>query len=203
MACRHKFYDELQLKHLDYEPTTLIVGTFNPEWPEGNYAEWFYGRTDNNYFWDLLPRIYGEPGLRESEPKVWKQFCKTKRVALTDLISEIRDADVNNERHRKILGEYTDTAIASKFKAQIPNSITSILQANRAIKTVYLTTTNGSAFWQKLWQPVVQYCAEQNIICNKLMTPSKGARFQMTRGSGISMPDFIYSDWSKKWHSIQ
>jgi hypothetical protein len=32
------------------------------------------------------------------------------------------------------------------------------------------------------------------------MTPSKGARFLMTKNSGIAMPDFIYSDWYTKWN---
>ena len=63
MACNHKFQNELSLQGLDYVPTTLIVGTFNPEWPEGNNARWFYGRTDNNYFWDLLPKMFGDEGL--------------------------------------------------------------------------------------------------------------------------------------------
>jgi len=47
MACNHKFIEYLNLENLDFEPTTLIVGTFNPEWPAGNQAEWFYGRTHN------------------------------------------------------------------------------------------------------------------------------------------------------------
>lgn len=41
MACRHKFIDYLNLDNLDFDPTTLIVGTFNPEWPDGNHAECF------------------------------------------------------------------------------------------------------------------------------------------------------------------
>lgn len=29
MACTHKFHQYLNLNNLDFEPTTLIVGTFN------------------------------------------------------------------------------------------------------------------------------------------------------------------------------
>jgi len=52
MACQHKFKDDLNLQNIDFELSTLIVGTFNPA-IEGNKAEWFYGRFDNN-FWDVL-----------------------------------------------------------------------------------------------------------------------------------------------------
>lgn len=45
MPCNHKFQEDLNLERLDFKPTTLIVGTFNPEWPDGNQAQWFYGRT--------------------------------------------------------------------------------------------------------------------------------------------------------------
>jgi len=57
MACNHKFKKYLKLEKLDFIPETLIVGTFNPAWPAGNYAEWFYGRTSNNYFWEVLPNL--------------------------------------------------------------------------------------------------------------------------------------------------
>jgi hypothetical protein len=38
MACIHKFKNFLRLEKLDFKPETLIVSTFNPAWPEGNYA---------------------------------------------------------------------------------------------------------------------------------------------------------------------
>ena len=199
MACNHKFQNELKLQGLDYVPTTLIVGTFNPEWPEGNYAEWFYGRTDNNYFWDLLPRMFGDEGLRSRANTEWKSYCRNKNVALTDLLSVIEDADPLNEEHRKILGEYTDTGLATKFKQQVTNPIVTLLQANPGVSSVYLTTTNNSKFWQGLWAFVEEYCLQQEIWCRKLMTPSKGARFSMTKGAGLSLPDFIYNDWITKW----
>ncbi|WP_411726187.1 hypothetical protein [Methyloglobulus sp.] len=42
MACIHKFASDLNLEQIDFEPTTLIVGTFNPGWDNlGNYAHGF------------------------------------------------------------------------------------------------------------------------------------------------------------------
>ncbi len=74
MSCNHKFIRDLELERIDFEPTTLIVGTFNPEWPANNTVEWFYGQTHDansnrsNNFWDILPKIYGEPSLIDATP---------------------------------------------------------------------------------------------------------------------------------------
>lgn len=199
MPCNHKFKEYLHLEKLDFEPTTLIVGTFNPAWPESNYAEWFYGRTTNNYFWDLLPKIYKQESLQNKSHKEWKTFCKQNKIAITDLVSNVEDADQTNSGHIKALGTYTDSSIASRFKQQNPTSIVKLLEANPTIKNVYLTTTTSKGLWYNLWAHVVEYCELNNIYCRQLMTPSKGARFFMTKGAGIKMPEFIYNDWEGKW----
>lgn len=84
MACNHKFIDYLNLDRIDFEPNVLMIGTFNPEWPEDNYAEWFYGRTNNNYFWETLPRIFQESSLRNENHLEWKNFCFRNQIAITD-----------------------------------------------------------------------------------------------------------------------
>jgi hypothetical protein len=59
MACNHKFKDDLTIDYAkDWNPTTLIVGTFNPEWTDNNSADWFYGRTENNYFWSVTTSLW-------------------------------------------------------------------------------------------------------------------------------------------------
>ena len=128
MACQHKFYSYLQLQRLtDFEPEIIIIGTFNPELPKDNYSEWFYGRTDNNYFWDLLPKMFGDEGLRNRAHTDWKKYCKRKKIALTDLLSGINDADFTNEAHIKVLSKYTDSDLATRFKDQIPNQVIPLL----------------------------------------------------------------------------
>jgi hypothetical protein len=64
---------------------------------------------------------------------------------------------------------------------------------------VYLTTTTQSGLFGKLWKEIEIHCGVKNIYCKQLVTPSKGARFLMTKGSGIKMPDFIFEDWISKW----
>lgn len=197
MACNHKFQSELTIEGLNYKPSTLIVGTFNPEWPESNYAEWFYGRTKNNYFWDLLPRIFGDAPLRSRNHIEWKKYCQLKQIALTDLIIRIDDA-YDIEIHRNILSRFTDSDLVNHFRKHLYNPIADILKANPSIESVYLTTT--SDLWINVWSPVEQYCNQNGLWCKKLMTPSKSARFFMTKGSGIKLPDFIYEDWEDKWN---
>lgn len=144
MPCLHKFQEYLNLERIDFQPTTLVVGTFNPAWPAGNDAEWFYGRVSNNYFWDVLPRLY-EHGLnlRWATPANWKAFCSQYGIALTDIITCINDADERVEAHRDLLGKYVDTAIAKTFHEFTFTNIVGLLQQHPTIKYVYLIRQPG------------------------------------------------------------
>jgi len=115
MPCIHKFKNYLDLGKLDFEPKTLIIGSFNPALPTGNSAEWFYGRTDGNCFWDVLPGLYNQPSLQHATPDQWKQFCHDHKIALTDLISAIDDADPLKKEHFKILAGFSDKAYVYPF----------------------------------------------------------------------------------------
>jgi hypothetical protein len=109
MACSHKFAEYLNLERIDFEPTTLIVGTFKPGWENiNNNAPWFYGRThdlngnQNNNFWDVLPRLYEEQSLINNDHNAWKDFCSRKKIAITDIIQKIEDALAIGElQHRR------------------------------------------------------------------------------------------------------
>ena len=146
MPCTHKFADYLNLDHLDFEPTTLIVGTFNPGWENiNNNAQWFYGRTRNNYFWDVLPRLYENRNLRQENHIEWKQFCSRNSIALTDLLQSINDANPEDPNHIAAIQNFKDTEIANVFNDFIPTNIIEILQNNPTINKVYLTRQLGSA----------------------------------------------------------
>lgn len=209
MACKHKFIEYLTLERLDFEPTTLIVGTFNPEWPEGNYAEWFYGRTSNNYFWDVLPRIIS-PGLnlRQDGPDVWKKFCSEHKIAITDLIASINDADRNNSLHQKILGKFRDTDISISFHDIERTNIVGFMERFPSIKQVYLTRQFGNPFYDGLWAPIEDYCKAAGIYFAGLLTPSASARFQIKPYKALNPHDpsplrnFIYQSWKKQWHRL-
>lgn len=209
MPCPHKFQSYLNLERLDFEPETLIVGTFNPAWPEGNYAEWFYGRIRNNYFWDVLPRMFDpELNLRAKgiDPAQWKAFCKQHKIALTDLIYRIDDADRDNPAHHKALKSYSDASICNYFSEITYTDIVAILQHFPSIKNIYLTTQAKIALLNEKWGEVEAYGAENGIRVKRLLTPSASARFQMgtykseNPGDKTPLRNFICKSWRDNWH---
>jgi hypothetical protein len=203
MPCQHKFIEFLKLEKLDFKPTTLIVGTFNPVITT-NTAEWFYGRHDNN-FWVVLPRIFGEKSMRCSTPADWKSFCKHHLIAITDLISCIEDADLANPLHYALLKTYSDKSIAVKFHQHSNVRIVKLLRANPSIKNLYLARGTGDTFWKNLWEPVEEYAKLYGIYENKLMTPSRNAFYQQGRYNKqnplnpLNLEDFILKKWKEKW----
>ena len=207
MACDHKFKNFLRLEKLNFKPETLIVGTFNPAWPEGNYAKWFYGRTSNNYFWEVLPRLYGEDSLRNATDKEWKEFCKINKVAITDLIESIDDAEETNTKHIQLLKTYSDKSISDSFAHHKDIKILDLLRDHPSIKNVYLTRQSGNPLFDNLWRPVQDYCKTKAMKAPMLLTPSGSARFQIASykaaNPGIKSPlkNFIYDSWKANWHN--
>ncbi|MCH7400070.1 hypothetical protein MM236_18895 [Belliella sp. DSM 107340] len=204
MACHHKFKEYLTLDKLDFEPNTLIVGTFNPD-IEGNAAEWFYGRAENN-FWDVLPRLYGAESMRHANPIEWKAFCSSNKIAITDLIQRIDDADLNNKTHLAKLKTYSDKSIATSFQDHSYVDLVKLLKNRPTIKHIYLTRGIGETFWRRAWRPVQNYARENNLLVQNLITPSGYAFYQQGRYNKLnsmnplSLEDFIYRDWRSKWH---
>ena len=205
MACVHKFEEYLNLERLDFEPTTLIVGTFNPSWPLDNQAQWFYGRIENN-FWHVLPLLYNENSLRGANPLEWKAFCKRHKIAITDLISCIKDAENENELHISYLKTFSDKTIAEKFRSHSFVKINDLLKQHPTVKNIYLTRGIGETFWNILWKPVEEYAKNNNLNEKKLLTPSGYAFYQLGKYNKknplnpLSLEEFILKDWQAKWH---
>src|SRR5690348_9811754 len=119
MACPHRFLG----KHISnrlfptWEFDYLFVGTFNPGWTfsKGQSATYFYGRTRNNYFWDLVPDVWSNIKMRKADASDWVKFIEKNRIGITDIIKSIDDADETNEQHVKLLIDKSDTGLA-RFK---------------------------------------------------------------------------------------
>lgn len=206
MPCDHKFQSYLSLEKIDFEPTTLIVGTFVPVWPAGT-AEWFYGRTASNYFWDVLPRLHEEPSLINATPEEWKSFCNAKQIAITDLISCLDDADADNTQHVKALTNAPDQAVVYNFDDFSFVNIVQLLKKHPSIKNVYLTRGITEAFWKHAWNPVVQYCSVNNIRERKLLTPTTESDYQHGAYNTEhpdeiigKLEDYILMRWAQEWH---
>lgn len=208
MACKHKFYNELILEGLDYQPEILIVGSFSPEWPADNTAEWFYGRTDESLFWEVLPRVVGGKSLIDARPDAWRDFCKVHKIALTDLISAIDDADPDSRKHQKMLGGFSDKAIMHNFDDFDFTNIVALLKRYPSIKHVYLTRGITEAFWRHLWSPVMRYCNEHGLHERILLTPDESATYQYeaynvanSQATMSSLSDYLVMRWKEVWHA--
>lgn len=211
MPCHHKFIEDLNLENLDFKPEVLIVGTFNPAWPENNQAQWFYGRTRNNYFWDVLPVLYQHHGLRsipaEEKPLAWKKFCQTQKIAITDLIDSINDADELNNEHHLLLRNYSDSNIADSFNDFALTDVVSLLKKHPSIKSVYLTTRAQIPFFNDIWNAIENYSNINQIHCRRLLTPSGSARYHIPPGYVPQFPvyngvlaNYILENWHQEWH---
>lgn len=206
MPCAHKFSHRLNLTQLDFEPETLIVGTFTPAWP-ANEAEWFYGRTTDNYLWDILPRLYGQPSLIHASPVEWKQFCRDYRIAFTDLISSIDDADEASSKHNRMLASLSDKALVFNFDDFSYTDVVRLLKAHPSIKNVYITRGITEAFWKHLWNPVVHYCSRHGLHIRTLLSPTEDADYHYETYKGehpedgsVSLSDYLLMRWKKDWH---
>ncbi len=213
MPCDHKFISDLNLERIDFEPSTLIVGTFIPAWPANQNVEWFYGQTHDadpkrvNNFWDILPRIYAEPGLMDAGPAGWKQFCHKKQIAITGLIRSIDDADPANPEHIKILAGGDDKAIVYNFEDFVFVDIPGLLRKHPSIRNIYLTRGITEAFWRHVWNPVMQYCSLNDIRERRLLPPSAAPLYQHeaynNENPGKEIPlleDYILMKWREDWH---
>ncbi len=87
-----------------YKPEVMFIGTFNPETPNANFADFFYGR---NYFWPAFKNIFihhgvtipnrrmpqnGMPAAHNLlNPSLAEIFCLCLKLKLTfaDLISQV------------------------------------------------------------------------------------------------------------------
>jgi hypothetical protein len=87
---------------LPYKPEILIIGTFNPDTPNANFADFFYGR---NFFWTAFKNLFsynqvrlkntrmptrGIPAsiLNPTLPEIL-QFCRELKLTFADLINEV------------------------------------------------------------------------------------------------------------------
>lgn len=182
MPCQHRFIDDLQSnEEIDY----LFIGTFNPSWDRSqeDNANWFYGRQYND-FWFIMPQVFNQQSLMKRQYRTNRQFlinwCQENRIGLTDLITSIIDADINNNNHNQIILNVKDSGF-DEFHEIIPTNIIEIINENlNTLRGVYLTryehTLNQNGIIKQLWTQVLNRCIELQIQCHDLVTPSRQYR---------------------------
>lgn len=193
MPCNHRFSNDLQLQYVDWKPKTLFIGTFNPEWNEceNNNAQWFYGRTQRNEFWCILPTTFGQPSILNGNRLAWINFCRQNQIAITDILSSI-DADENNPADLNAICKFKDEDIAN-FEVTI-NSIPTILDNFPTIKQICITRKTVPEFWEDCFMDTIKYIQDnpdRNLSLKYLRSPSRGAR----RGVVGNFCEFVSQKW--------
>lgn len=201
MACEHKFINDLQLQYVDWEVKTLFIGTFNPGWNEcvNNNASWFYGRTQRNEFWHILPYIHEQKSLMDGNRESWIKFCKKNSIAITDILLKLNDADSANNEHRKIICNLKDDSLEN-FKVTI-NDIAAILENHKSIRQICITRQTLPLFWENCFQNMIKFIKDnplRNIQVLFLRSPSRGAR----NGVKGEFYKFIANRWIEQGYKI-
>ena len=201
MSCPHRFLNYHVENSLcpNWEFDKLIIGTFNPSWNFSNSkpASYFYGRTMNNYFWDSLPLVFNQDGLRDENKEKWIEFLKEQKIGLTDLVIDIIDADKNNKDHYCLLKSMTELNL-TKFKNIAFNTqkIISLIEEKKVSK-IFITNQTAPKLFENEFLKIQTACENQKKSFSRLLTPSSGARFRLPKGTKII--DGIVNDWKPKF----
>lgn len=194
MPCHHKFINDLQLQYVDWEVNTLFIGTFNPGWEscDNNYAQWFYGRVQRNKFWCILPACHNQPALINGNRGIWIDFCSEHRIAITDIVEKLANADEFNPGHRNLICNFKDEYL-NQFGVVL-NNIPAILEANPAINRICITRATMNAVLNEWFAPTRAWMManpQRQIQWLQLRSPSQGAR----RGVVGPFCEFVKNQW--------
>lgn len=160
MKIKHKFLDIYLLEGRKI----LIIGTFNPA-VTCNDAEFFYGRA-KNFFWRLLPEVFGEESLKGDIQKQ-KEFIKEYDIELSDLILSV-------EMSEKDICSYGDDKLTSVIEYNTNNIIKSL--AKGTTKEGYFTRKTFDKSVENIKTEVYkikEYCERNGIKFVFLPTPAR------------------------------
>lgn len=184
MPCNHRFREDL---YPNQKLKYLFIGTFNPEWnnPNGNNANWFYGRRTNS-FWRILPETFGHLNLNNAQnrknPKPWRDYCIQNGIGLTDIIQTITDAE-EQEHNAEILG-FLDDQLEGFNEVLLTDISNLIIRNAESLCGVYLTrychTLNKNGIFYQRWTEIENLCDQNGIHHSCLVTPSNGYMMPVT-----------------------
>ncbi len=143
---------------------TLIIGTFNPDTPD-NKADFFYGRSQN-YFWRLLPTVYGVADLKKAPKEEKLDFIKEYKTDLIDLIKEVK-VDEGEEAN------YDDCYIDCRVTDW--KDIIGVIDTLTNLKRVCFTrkTFSDIPAMKKRIDAIKEHCKEKGISFEALITPAR------------------------------
>lgn len=211
MPVQHKFlnYDWMNgfftenaiLKTDFYKPVVLIIGTNNPDTPNANFADFFYGR---NYFWPAFKNLAngncelasrrmppnGAP-LLPLNPTTLEIFelCKQFKFSFADLISNVlvnqnqidflpNDNIVVNGQEYNLINDNARNGIGGLAELNQLNEvewntdrIIEYLCENPQIKEVYFTR-QANGIWLEHWNQIKNSECGKGKLFKIIYTPS-------------------------------
>lgn len=155
----HKFRNHI----VNQNAAILILGTFNPDIPEG--PTFFYGRP-RNFLWQLLPGSWNLPSLKTQPLNVKQEFMLAHSIDFADVIHSV---DVPVGQHANFLDTYIDDKV-QQWKPIIP-----LINQLSKLTAVYFTrkTFGGIPNIQNEIANIKNHCIHNNIRFCLLETPAR------------------------------
>lgn len=155
----HKFRDHI----ISSKTEILIIGTFNPDIPEG--PDFFYGRP-RNFLWQLLPQAFGIPSLKYATLKAKKDFMRDYRVDFADLISSV-NAEAGQEQN--VADVYIDSRVQSWTRIKL------IIDQLPDLSSVFFTRKSfgGVPNIKRQIFEIEEYVRDRNLYFACLETPAR------------------------------
>lgn len=92
-----------------------------------------------------------------------KYFVRKNKIAITDLIFSIEDADSRNPDHQAALMSYSDASISKYFSKIAFTDLVGILERHPSIKNVYLTTQAKIDLFNDKWRTIEKYGEKDGV----------------------------------------
>jgi len=158
---QHKFHNHI----VSPETQILILGTFNPDVPNG--PTFFYGRP-RNYLWKLLPGCWALPSLKNGTLRDKQVFMTECKIDFADVIHSV---DVPEDQVNNILDTYIDDKV-HEWKEVIP-----LISSLKKLKAVYFTRLTFSGI-DNIYVKILaiqNHCNQNNVRFCFLETPARYA----------------------------
>jgi len=157
---QHKFKNYENEKNIE----KLILGTFNPLTPE-NKADFFYGRS-HNFLWNLLPQVFGNLKLKNTEKEERIEFIKKNKIGFLDLIAEVQ---VDDGHEKNYADDYIDAKVTKWHDFE------SFLKTHKDLKKVFFTrkTFKGIPNIANQIEYIKTICSNNKIEFYLLPTPAR------------------------------
>jgi hypothetical protein len=158
---QHKFLNH----QVSQDTEILILGTFNPDIPEG--PDFFYGRP-RNYLWQLMPGCWELDSLKDNPLPDKLAFMAEYKIDFADLIASV---DVPAGLEGNVDDAFID-GLVNTWK-----DIIGLLNELKNLKAVYFTriTFNDVPNIQQQIITIHNHCLENDIRFCCLKSPSRFA----------------------------